>query len=77
MALNLASRGALALDNARLFQDLGDEMKLVETPHAFGNEVTAHLDLDTVVQAATDEGGVLRAEYGAGHASTESPGWGS
>jgi signal transduction histidine kinase/DNA-binding NarL/FixJ family response regulator len=56
VALNLASRGALALDNARLFQDLGDEMRLVETLHAFGNQVTANLDLETVVQIATDEG---------------------
>jgi signal transduction histidine kinase/DNA-binding NarL/FixJ family response regulator len=66
VALNLASRGALALDNARLFEELGDEMRFVETLHAFGNHVTANLDLATVVQTATDEATVLTgAEIGA------------
>jgi signal transduction histidine kinase/CheY-like chemotaxis protein len=66
VALNLASRGALALDNARLFQELGDEMRFVETLHAFGNRVAANLDLATVMQTATDEGTLQTgAELGA------------
>ena len=56
VALNLASRGALALDNARLFQQLGDEMRLVETLNAFGNRVTAEHDLEALLTTS----GVLR-----------------
>jgi signal transduction histidine kinase len=54
-ALNLASRGALALDNARLFQELGDEMRLVETLNAFGRRVTAEHDLEAVLALAAEE----------------------
>ena len=64
-ALNLASRGALALDNARLFQDLGDEMRLVETLNAFGNRVTAELNLEAVLRFAAEEAAAQTgAEFG-------------
>lgn len=65
-AQNLASRGALALDNARLFEDLAEEMRLVEALHAFGNEVVADLDQGSVIQTAVDRGTAqIGAELGA------------
>jgi signal transduction histidine kinase/DNA-binding NarL/FixJ family response regulator len=65
VALNLASRGALALDNARLFQQLGEEMRLVETLHAFGNRVAAEHDLEALLALAVEEATThLGAELG-------------
>ena len=65
VALNLASRGALALDNARLFQELGDEMRLVETLNAFGNRVTAELNLEPMLALAAEEAATqVGAEFG-------------
>jgi signal transduction histidine kinase len=65
VALTLASRGALALDNARLFQRLGDEMRLVETLNAFGNRVTAEHELEAVLALAAQEAtSHLGAEFG-------------
>lgn len=54
VAQNLASRAALALDNARLYRDVQEEMRMVERLHRFGNTVTSHLELQTVLQEATD-----------------------
>jgi GAF domain-containing protein len=65
VARNLASRGALALDNARLFQELGDEMRLVETLNAFGNRVTAELNLEAMLALAAEEAAAqVGAEFG-------------
>jgi signal transduction histidine kinase/FixJ family two-component response regulator len=65
VALNLASRGALALDNARVYQELGDEMRLVETLNAFGNRVTAELNLEPMLALAAEEAAVeVGAEFG-------------
>ncbi|MBW3535190.1 MAG: GAF domain-containing protein [Gemmatimonadetes bacterium] len=66
VAQNLASRAALALDNARLYRDVQEEMRMVERLHRFGNTVTSHLELETVLQEATDAATELvGAELGA------------
>jgi len=51
---NVAGRVALALDNARLYQDLREEVRTVETLRRLGETITAELDLSRVVQAVTE-----------------------
>lgn len=62
---NLASRAALAMDNARLYQDLREEVSLVDTLRRLGETITAELKLEPVVRAVTERATLLTgAELG-------------
>jgi len=51
---NLAGRVALALDNARLYEELREEVRTVDTLRRMGEIITAELDLDRVVEAVAE-----------------------
>ena len=51
---NLGGRVALALDNARLYEELREEVRTVDTLRRMGEIITAELDVDRVVEAVTE-----------------------
>lgn len=56
---NLASRAALAVDNARLYQELREEVSVVDTLRRLGEAITAELKLEPVVEAVTERARAL------------------
>lgn len=73
---NLAGRAALALDNARLYQDLRDEVELMDTLRRLGEAITAELDMESMVTQVTDRTKALTgADFGA-YFRRDEDGWG-